>query len=71
MDLPDYTNDDYKQFVQDMISAGLEENLQHYDGRFYYHGPGVRVESIEDAMGVTDVPCQWDSLGLDYIVYPK
>jgi len=65
----DYEKERYKNFCDDMENAGLE--LRHYDGRYYYHGPAVVVDNIQDALSKTKVPCQWDNMGLDYIVYPE
>ena len=53
----------------DMEEAGLE--VQHYRGRFYWEGPAVAVDDLQDALGATKVRCQWDHLGLGWIVYPK
>lgn len=64
-----YSIKDCQQFVADMEEAGLE--VEHYRGRSFWEGPAVRVDSIQDAMGATMVPCQWDNMGLGFIVYPK
>ena len=63
-----YTKDGTKQFVRDMEDAGLE--VEHYRGRFLWEGPAVRVDDIQDALSNTKVKCQWDSMGLGFIVYP-
>ncbi len=34
-------------------------------------GPAVDVDNLQDALGATKVRCQWDNLGLGWIVYPK
>ena len=57
------------QFVADMQQADLE--VEHYHGRFFWEGPAVRVDDLQDALRHTDVRCQWDNMGLGYIVYPK
>lgn len=57
------------QFIEDMVEAGLE--VRPYAGRYFWQGPAVRVDDISDAMSVTKVRCQFDQLGLGYIVYPK
>ena len=67
--LDDYQSDNYFQFIVDMHRAGI--SLRHYNGRNYYRGPAVVVRSIQDAMMHTKVPCQWDNMGLDFVVYPK
>lgn len=59
------------RFMRDMKRAGLLPNMRYYEGRFFYRGPAVRVDNIQDALSNTKVPCQWDNLGLGYIVYPK
>jgi hypothetical protein len=56
------------RFVEDMRSAGLK--VFHYEGRHFYQGPAVRVHERETALRATDVPCQWDNLGLEFVVYP-
>jgi hypothetical protein len=64
-----YTNADYLQFVEDMEEAGLE--VRHYRGRFFWEGPAVVVSDLQEARGATEVACQWDNMGLDWIVYPR
>jgi len=59
-----YTNKD----VRDMEAAGLE--VEHYHGRYFYQGPAVRVDSVQDALSETKVKCQSDQMGLGFIVYP-
>jgi len=65
----EYTNKDCKKFVKDMEAAGLE--VEHYSGRFFWNGPAVQVDSIQDALSQTKVKCQWDNMGLGWVVYPK
>lgn len=67
-DLPEYTEPDAIQFVEDMRQAMLP--VEHYHGRFYWQGPAVRVDDLQDAMSETKVRVQWDSMGMGYIVYP-
>ena len=57
------------RFCRDMEDAGLE--VEHYHGRFYWEGPAVRVDDLQEALSETKVPCQWDDMGLGYIVYPN
>ena len=64
-----YDNELCNQFIQDMEERGLE--CFHYRGRFFYEGPGVDVDQLQEAMQHTQVPVQWDSLGLGFVVYPK
>jgi hypothetical protein len=63
-----YTNKNFIKFVKDMKKAGLEP--YHYNGRFFYSGPAVDVKDLQDALSNTKVKCQWDNMGLDYVVYP-
>ena len=60
---------DTMTFTDDMERAGLE--VEHYHGRAMWHGPAVRVDDLQDALQETRVRCQWDSMGMGYIVYPR
>jgi len=71
INIKDYEHPDHKKFIKDMEKAGLGELLRHYEGRYLWSGPGVEVSDISEAMSVTTIKCQWDNLGLDYIVYPE
>jgi hypothetical protein len=64
-----YSTRDAVQFVRDMEDAGLE--VEHYRGRYYWEGPAVRVDELQDALSATRVKCQWDNMGLGWVVYPK
>jgi hypothetical protein len=64
-----YDEPDHVRFVEDMTAAGLR--TRHYRGRWYWEGPAVVVEDLQDALGATKVRCQWDNLARDWIVYPK
>ncbi len=68
-ELPEYERPEYRRFVADMQAAGLE--VTHYRGRYFYEGPAVAVDDIQDALSHTTVKCQWDQLGLGFIVYPR
>jgi hypothetical protein len=57
------------QFVKNMKCAGLK--TEHYHGRNFWQGPAVRCDNLQDVMSNTKVPCQWDNMGLGYIVYPR
>ena len=59
----------YDQFKVDMKKAKLK--VVHYNGRFSYEGPAVFISSIQKVVSATKVPCQWDNLGKDWVVYPK
>jgi hypothetical protein len=63
-----YTDKSCVRFVKDMHKAGLE--VEHYRGRYFWQGPAVRVDSIQDAMSETRVKVQWDQMGRGFIVYP-
>lgn len=71
-----YTHPKHLQFIQDMefLKPGdTELEVRHYNvvrGRYCWQGPSVSVGSLRDALGRTEVPCQWDELGSVYIVYP-
>lgn len=57
------------RFRDDMEEAGFE--VRDYKGRFFYEGPAVVVSDLQDAIRATDIPLQWDHLGLNWIVYPR
>lgn len=59
------------RFMRDMKKAGLLSQMRYYQGRFYWTGPAVTVSDIQEVLSQTKVKCQWDNMGLDYIVYPK
>lgn len=63
-----YTDPDHIKFIDDMEDAGLE--VRHYNGRFFYQGPAVSVDALQDAMSETKVSLSYDTLGLGYIVHP-
>ncbi len=65
----EYKHPDHLRFVSEMEDAGLE--VRHYRGRFYWHGPAVVVGDLQDALGATDVRCQWDNMGRGWVVYPR
>lgn len=67
--LQEYSNKTFKKFVKDMQKAKLKP--YHYIGRFFYSGPAVNVKDIQDAVSNTKVKCQWDNMGLDWVVYPR
>ncbi len=60
---------DLCRFVEDMRAAGLK--VRYYRGRFRWRGPAVAVADLQEALGATQVRCQWDHLGLDKVVYPR
>lgn len=65
----EYTLPEHKKFVKDMEKAGLEVSLYH--GRFFWHGPSVHVDDLQEALSRTKIKCQWDNLGRGFVVYPK
>lgn len=58
----------YAQFRKDMESAGLE--VKDYQGRYFYEGPSVRVDRLQDAMQHATVEVMYDNMGLGWVVYP-
>ena len=64
-----YQKQHYQQFAEDMSNAGLE--VRDYRGRNFYSGPAVFCEDIQDVIRMTQVKVQWDSMGFDFVVYPK
>jgi hypothetical protein len=68
--LPQYNDANYIEFVHDMVAAGYGDCLRHYKGRSFYEGPGVDASYVPSITASTKVECVWDSMGLDYIVYP-
>jgi hypothetical protein len=68
-DRHDWGHPQHIRFVRDMERASLR--VQHYRGRFYWEGPAVVVDNLQDALGTTRVPCQWDHMGLGWVVYPS
>lgn len=60
---------DICRFMRDMRRAGLK--MRPYNGRCWWRGPAVSADSVSDVMSETRVKCQFDSLGLGVIVYPR
>jgi hypothetical protein len=58
-----------QRFMRDMKRAGIK--MRYYRGRNFWHGPAVTVSSLQDALSNTKIPCQWDHMGLSYVVYPR
>lgn len=63
----------HEKFVEEMNLAGIV--TAPYHGRFFWKGPAVRSDqqngpTLEDIIGSTAVPLQWDSLASNYVVYP-
>ena len=73
--IPKEWSERYQQFVKDIEEHGFEWIM--YKGRFFYEGPAVmsdeqsNMKNMQEIIRATKVQCQWDNLGLDYIVYPK
>ena len=60
---------DIVKFMEDMKRVGLK--MRFYQGPFHWSGPAVVVSDLQEVLAATRVNCQWDNLGLDYIVYPR
>ena len=60
---------DHLRFVEDMEEAGLD--VRQYRGRFFWTGPAVVVDDLQDALSATNVRCQWDNMGRGWVVYPR
>ena len=67
--MQEYTKKHYRRFVRDMKQAGFD--VEHYQGRFFWSGPAVRTDDLQQVLSTTKIPCQWDNMGLGYIIYPK
>lgn len=63
-----YSEPEHRQFCLDMAAAQLP--VTHYDGRFYWSGPSVIVDDLQDVLGATKVKCVWDELDSRFVVYP-
>lgn len=61
--------DDICKFMRNMKRAGLK--MSYYQGRYFWTGPAVKTKDIQSVLSNTKVKCQWDNLGMGYIVYPK
>jgi hypothetical protein len=64
----------HEKFVSDMRVAGIVTAA--YRGRFFWEGPAVRSNqqhgpTLQDIIGKTAVPLQWDARNSNYIVYPS
>ncbi len=63
-------NEDVRRFMRDMQRAGLKSKMRYYEGRNFWAGPAVVVDDIQEALAHTKVKCQWDNLGMGWVVYP-
>lgn len=63
-----YKKLEHIQFVEDCEAAGFDTRF--YMGRFFWRGPSVVCEDIQDVIRATEVPVQWDNMGFDFVVYP-
>ena len=66
--MTEYKKSNYVKFVSDMEKAGLTP--YHYQGRYFYNGPAVNVNHLQEAMSNTKIMCQWDNMGKGFVVYP-
>lgn len=64
-----YWRKDHIKFCQDMRKANIP--FRFYEGRNFYCGPAAVSDHFSDVMSKTSVPCTYDNLGKDHIVYPK
>ena len=64
-----YSEPEHRQFCLDMAAAQLP--VTHSDGRFYWSGPSVIVDDLQDVLGATKVKCVWDELDSRFVVYPR
>ena len=64
--LPNYDREAYRQFVVDCFKQELE--VIHYNGRFFFQGPGALVDSANEV--ITKVKWQSDTMGKGFVVYP-
>lgn len=62
--------DKQKKFCADMMRAGYA--VERYRGRYFYDGWAVRCakHELQRVIRETDIPLQWDSMGMGLIVYP-
>jgi hypothetical protein len=63
--------EDVWRFMRDMKRAGLKSKMRYYEGRSFWTGPAVVVHDLQEALSATKVKCQWDNMGLDFVVYPR
>lgn len=63
-----YSHPEYKQFIHDLAASQVK--VFHYDGRFWWSGPAARCQQLHQVMSRTSVPCVWDEIGKEFIVYP-
>jgi len=64
-----YSEPEHRQFCLDMAAAQLP--VTHYDGRFFWSGPSVIIDDLQDVGGATKVKCVWDEVGARFVVYPR
>jgi hypothetical protein len=64
-----YSEPEHRQICLDMTAAQLP--VKHYDGRFYWSGPSVIVDDLQNALGATKVKCIWDELDSRFVLYPR
>jgi hypothetical protein len=65
---PNVEMTDCQRFRKDMEKAGLE--IIEYRGRWYWQGPAVVVDNIQEVASKTKVKLQHDYMGLQFVVYP-
>jgi hypothetical protein len=70
-ELPPYGSESHRDFVVQMHSRGYE--VRHYNGRGYYVGPAVVVETGQVDKAKKDARCELlvDNMAFDFVLYPK
>lgn len=67
--------DDQQKFVREIELSGDRDDggweAEHYHGRNFYEGPAVRCDDKEEVFAFVSVACQYDNMGLGWIVYPR
>jgi hypothetical protein len=62
-------NEDHQKFCNDVRAASYEP--LHYNGRWFWSGPAVIADTVEEVTAVTDVDCIYDNMGLGYVIHPS
>jgi len=62
--------DDVRRFMRDMKRSGLKRKMRYYKGRSFWTGPAIVTDDLQAVLSATKVKCQWDNMGLEWVVYP-
>ena len=65
----DYESETAKQFCREVTAAGFKP--YHYNGRWFWEGPAINVDELQDGYRATSVKCQQDNMGLGWVIYPR